>query len=352
MRVRSSGGRALESHSRGRGFDPPQLHHLKRGFPPLKTPLNLLINNLLYIADIGASGGLDSRWEKYAPYYRSVLFEPDQRAFCDLKSSAGVKSVIINKALSDKDAEITFNLCRKQQVSSAHLPNYEFINKFPDPSRFEVTKKLKLSADSLDGQLLRNKIEYIDFIKIDTQGHELAILKGAMKTIPQATGIEVEVGFAPIYDNQPQFGEIDGFLRSFGFEVIDISRAYWKRSIPSDYRGKGQIVCGDALYFKTPENLCSSPGIDEKKLIRSFFVYLAYNYADIADVLANLSLEKCLISREKYDLLILYLNEYRRRFSCPVFPKKERIYSIFIKIANLFSEKNWCFGSDRFIGNP
>jgi FkbM family methyltransferase len=60
------------------------------------------------------------------------------------------------------------------------LPNFDFLAKFPDAERFEVLKTIKIETDTLDNQLKKNGITEIDFVKIDTQGHELPILQGSV----------------------------------------------------------------------------------------------------------------------------------------------------------------------------
>ena len=46
-------------------------------------------------------------------------------------------------------------------------------------------------------------------MKIDTQGHELPILKGSVDYLYNAIGLEIEVEFAQLYRNQPLFNQVD-----------------------------------------------------------------------------------------------------------------------------------------------
>ena len=47
---------------------------------------NILANNPLFIVDVGASGGIDSRWKNFSSNFRAILFEPDPREYEILKS--------------------------------------------------------------------------------------------------------------------------------------------------------------------------------------------------------------------------------------------------------------------------
>jgi FkbM family methyltransferase len=55
-------------------------------------------------------------------------------------------------------------------------------------------------------------------IKIDTQGYELEVLKGAADLLPQTCGLQVELSLAPLYRGAPTFMEMMSYLQAAGFE--------------------------------------------------------------------------------------------------------------------------------------
>ena len=61
-----------------------------------------------------------------------------------------------------------------------------------------------------------------DFIKIDTQGYELEILKGGEKTLSTAEFVLLEVSFLNIYKDCPLVNEVVAFMNDKGFVVYDI----------------------------------------------------------------------------------------------------------------------------------
>ena len=69
----------------------------------------------------------------------------------------------------------------------------------------------------------KNGIQEVDFIKIDTQGSELSILKGSTDSLKNAIGLEIEVEFVDIYENQPLFNEVDSFVRKMDFELLQLT---------------------------------------------------------------------------------------------------------------------------------
>ena len=314
---------------------------------------DLLANNPLMVVDVGTSGGIDFRWMNFTSSFKAILFEPDPRAYDVLKSSGSDNLIVLNSALSDSVNEIDFHLCKKQQVSSVYLPNFDLLNKFFDPERFEVLKSIRLKTDSLDNQLRKNAIQEVDFIKIDTQGSELSILKGGADSIKHAIGLEVEVEFAELYENQPLFNEVDSFVRKMDFDLFDIKRYFWKRNNSKIFDSrKGQLVCGDALYFKAPEKVLLMDEITQEKILRSICIYLVYGYTDLAQTLFDIAKKERKLSTEVHDSVELILAKLTERNPIPNFRGKGRIKNVFQKIANVFSIKGPYLGTDELLGNP
>lgn len=310
-----------------------------------------LDDHCLYIIDIGASGGIHPRFKKINNPIRAILFEPDPREFDKLKSAAPNNYIVLNTALSEFTEEINFNLCKKQQVSSVYLPNWSILNNFPDPDRFTITKTVKMTADSLDNQLDKCGILDIDFIKVDAEGYELSILKGANDILNNVVGLESEVSFASIRENQPLFHDVNKYVTQLGFQLLDIKGYYWRRRDTNFYGNiKGQIVVGDAIYFRSPESICDRPGIDERKIVASFLLFIAYGYFDIGERLYILAKQRNIITEEVGKEIDSLLTKYRRRIWLTNFRGKQRIHNILMRIANLFCSNTW-YHVDRELGN-
>jgi FkbM family methyltransferase len=60
------------------------------------------------------------------------------------------------------------------------------------------------------------------FIKIDTQGYEMEVLKGATALLPQTVGLQVELSLVPLYEGAPAFMEMVAFLQTIGFELFGL----------------------------------------------------------------------------------------------------------------------------------
>ena len=60
------------------------------------------------------------------------------------------------------------------------------------------------------------------FLKMDTQGFDLKVLKGAEKSLDQIRGIQSEISVLPIYDNMPDYLTSLKKFREKSFEVTGL----------------------------------------------------------------------------------------------------------------------------------
>ena len=206
----------------------------------------------IVILDVGAAGEIEPRWKPYEKFLHYVGFEPDARSRSELiknNNSRAKEYEILPYAVWDSNIQAEFNLCRKPRLSSLLVPNREFLDSFPNSKRFDVLHTESINVVKIDDSI--NLV--VDFIKVDIQGAGLNALKGACNTISDSFGLEMEVEFLPIYEEQPLFGEVTEWLAERGFDFIDfVNLARWERSHRNDH---GQCVWGDALYLKSPENI-------------------------------------------------------------------------------------------------
>jgi len=111
--------------------------------------------------------------------------------------------------LGPSEATVTFN---KYDTASSVL-----IEHFDTNAMTETRTLIKL-----DTIVANSLFEKPDFIKIDTQGYELEILKGGEKTLSAAEFVLLEVSFLDIYKDSPLAGDVLNFMQSRGFVVYDI----------------------------------------------------------------------------------------------------------------------------------
>ncbi|MFN0117152.1 MAG: FkbM family methyltransferase [Elusimicrobiota bacterium] len=254
------------------------------------NPKNLLSSeNKFILVDIGSMGGIEKEWLNLGNNLKTVGFEPDNREYSKLKTQEN--QIFFNSALSHTDHEpLKIHLCRETGKSSILLPNQPFIDQYPFPQRYNVIETFQLNAEkvrTLDSILNENNILDVDFIKLDTQGSELDILKGSREKLKSIIGVKIEVEFHALYKNQPLFSDVDQFLRTEGFELYDLRRVYWKKTVNTTFHGKGQLIFGDALYFKSLDSFSKhiemlSPAEKNKKIKRFIVACCTYGAYDFA----------------------------------------------------------------------
>ncbi len=182
----------------------------------------LLKNKKLIGLDVGAQGGFNSDKyfpEKYNKYFESILVDPFKNSLKGKESKH-----TINKGLwSSKGKRKLYILNKRPQSSSMYEPDkkslaiYGFEEK--DFHLFEVSKTEMVECDTIHSSLKELNINTLDYLKIDTQGAELEILKGLENYRPLM--IKCEVQIFPMYKNTPSWTEVTDFLYKLGYIVSD-----------------------------------------------------------------------------------------------------------------------------------
>jgi FkbM family methyltransferase len=111
--------------------------------------------------------------------------------------------------LGAAEADVSFNI---YESASSVLTEHH------DTGAKTETRRL-VTLDNLLAPESRNKP---DFIKIDTQGYELEILKGGEKALAHAEFVLLEVSFLDIYVNCPLAIDVINFMKQHGFVIYDI----------------------------------------------------------------------------------------------------------------------------------
>jgi FkbM family methyltransferase len=84
-------------------------------------------------------------------------------------------------------------------------------------------KKERISISTIDGYCERNRISQIDFLKVDVEGHELAVFKGMSRMMARGLVrvIQFEYGGCNI-DARVHLGDIWHFLEPHGFRFFKL----------------------------------------------------------------------------------------------------------------------------------
>ena len=217
--------------------------------------IKLLLNNNLKkkftLLDIGAADGANNKWNIINNNINIILVEPHKESAKKLKSNGF--NVIESVLHSENDKEIKFYNTKKPLCSSFYKPNLDHLGKFSDIDRFNIVSEDIFVSKCLDTEI--KNFEQPNFIKIDTEGSELDILKGSNKTLLNTFGLEVECSFHQLRENQPLFGDVRKYLEKLDFVFPDfVSMIRWEKD---NYSFIGQPQITDALFLKNEETIIS-----------------------------------------------------------------------------------------------
>lgn len=260
-------------------------HSQYSDFLKAKLFKHLTKSSSIMLVDVGARGGIHSRWELIRESIRVLGFEPDLEECKRLNEKFGKNHTYFPIALYDKSGTIELNVGQNPANSSIYLPNFPLWNRFPNSYEIEVIRSIRVNCDTLDNILKTNDLQDVDFLKIDTQGSELQILQGASEILQKSIfGVDIEVEFSQLYENQPLFADVDIYLRDLGFSLFDINLARLKRKKYNNVYSKGQVLWAHALYFKDfllDKNI-HFDYLDSKKAIKTIAIAEIYGFSDFA----------------------------------------------------------------------
>ncbi len=142
--------------------------------------------------DIGANVGSFTKELLTSTQARVISFEPLPQAFRELQATTrefGKRSIAENKGVGENCADL---LIHYNPEKPDHASFSEASNNVP---YVENTKELLVEVVSLDAYLDLKPVDALDFIKIDTEGFEGEVLKGALGSIDRYAPRFIQVEF-------------------------------------------------------------------------------------------------------------------------------------------------------------
>ena len=176
------------------------------------------------VLDVGASKGQYGSWLRKAGFKgRIISYEPVKQAHKLLvKRSRKDNNWIVPPptALGDekgrKEINVSQNLASSSflDVSGTHLKSAQRAG-YVSAETVDIRRLDAVAAEHLepDDRL---------FLKIDVQGYEDRVLKGAEGILPVILGIQVELSSVPLYKDQVLFNEAVNDLLKRGFELYEL----------------------------------------------------------------------------------------------------------------------------------
>lgn len=171
------------------------------------------------IVNVGANVGQFARRMRIAGFTGPIhSFEPGRDAFAQLEDAAAadpywtVHRIALGRENGRSELQIAEDSCCSSLLSVA-ARQVEIV---PRSAYVDVEPVAVATLDGIWDSIVGCERVYL---KLDVQGTELDVLRGAQEVMASIAVVEVELSLVRLYDGSPLFEEVIGFLRDRGFRL-------------------------------------------------------------------------------------------------------------------------------------
>jgi len=199
---------------------------IKQHHKPLIPMLQKFIPLDGIVIDVGGHAGQFTKiFSCLAKKGKIFSFEPGEYAYSILKKTKKIKKLtnvtLIQKGLSSLEGLVSFRVPIKRSGSIGYGTSHVFLSGHETISSAFIEQQV--SVIPLDKFIKINQLERIDFIKIDVEGHELNVLKGAQETIKvYRPSIMIEINSEHLDRAGVDKTKIFEFLENIGYKSARI----------------------------------------------------------------------------------------------------------------------------------
>lgn len=176
-------------------------------------------NHSAVVLDIGAQSGGFSLLSKYHPETKWFCFECDPTNYSFLRENIEMNNItncfIFPFAVSNQSGKA---ILHRSEHFGLHT-----IGSNPKRFKEDLSRNVEVKTISIDEFIISNNLPSVDFIKIDTEGCELDILKGAKNTISK---FKPKILLEFCGTNLEQFGysqkDLLDFIKSLSYQITHV----------------------------------------------------------------------------------------------------------------------------------
>lgn len=195
------------------------------------------------VLDVGANvGEVAARLAAVLPRADVYAFEPDPATFASLESAAAAEPRIHARrlAVGDRAGRVTLQVMSDHRYSSVLPLTQTSLRQYE--GSVTPSGRLEVPMVRLDHWAGTEGVGRPLAIKVDVQGLELDVLRGAEGLLPGVLAINAEAQLVPQYEGAATYADIDLFLRARGFSLYQIHEVW-------PLGPERQHVCLDALWL-------------------------------------------------------------------------------------------------------
>jgi len=200
---------------------------MKRETEALRLSAILEAGPFATFIDVGANTG--QTWDLLRKFgYRGKIISVEPLSECHemlvRKSATDPNWIIAPRcALSDHEGVVEILVAEGSSLSSVTEPTRTMSDALP---KAREAKREKVPLHRLDA-LLKKEVEAPGkvFLKIDAQGHDMEVLKGAEGVMHHIDGVKIEMSLLPLYEGETLFLDILKYLDAKGFSphlLVDV----------------------------------------------------------------------------------------------------------------------------------
>jgi FkbM family methyltransferase len=187
------------------------------------TPMRSLEDGLLELAkymdvrsvvDIGVANGTPELYRALpSDKYHYLLIEADP-----------VNRNIVESLARRMHADFEMSFCgaKEGNIKLNTHENSEYSSAFTLNAARKHTGTVEVPVKTLDQIVLGKNLEKPYVIKIDVEGAELEVIKGAAQALQHAEAVIIETSISKKYDGGAEFGDVVCAMREHGFSVFDM----------------------------------------------------------------------------------------------------------------------------------
>lgn len=196
------------------------------------------------VLDVGANTGQYAEEMRKDVGFKGNMFsfEPLSHAFSVLNQKAANDANwhAFNFALGDSNSRAQINVSLNS-YSSSILPMLDSHRNAAPESTY--TGKEDIEIRKLDDFFFQNVNGKHIWLKIDTQGFEDRVLRGASKCLSKISTIQLELSTVPLYEGQMLIDELISWLKELGYSIVSLE--------PGFTSPEGELLQVDGIFHRS-----------------------------------------------------------------------------------------------------